>query len=139
MTGLVPGHIAHQCLDVRIIDVLLDLGIEHAAGEFGGDRADQEIQELLTHMGRDAGRVGGEVLDPAKVGAVLVPREFRHHLIEFPAHRAHVEPIHGRVIGGIETRTQQAFPLGQRRRIDTRIQYGNLFHPMTPARSAVSM
>ncbi len=53
---LVAAHIAEQFLNILVLDPLLDLGVEHAAGEFGSQRTDQEILELLAQFGWQASR-----------------------------------------------------------------------------------
>ncbi len=52
VAGFVTAHIGKQLANIRVCDPLLNLRVEHAAGEFGSQRADQEILELLAKFFR---------------------------------------------------------------------------------------
>ena len=58
-----------------LVTRLLDLRVEHAAGELGGDRADQEVEELLVQRLPAAREiVGVEIRRALEVAAVGVAR-----------------------------------------------------------------
>ncbi len=59
VAAFVARHVAHQRAHVLVLHVLLDLAVQHAAGELGGARADQELDELLR-----AGRAAVRALRP---------------------------------------------------------------------------
>ena len=106
VAGLVAAHEAEQFLDILVLDPLLDLRIEHAAGEFGGERADQEILELLAQLGRQRFQIVLEFVGLDEMRLVVIGAQFPDDRIPFGAHQADIEAIHRLEIGGIEARAE---------------------------------
>ena len=101
--GLVARHDGEDVLHVRVGHPLADFGIKYAAGEFGGDGADEELHQLLLQrlrQGLEPELVEGLGADEVALVQVLV--EFRHHGVPLGAHRTHVDPVHGGEIGRVE-------------------------------------
>jgi hypothetical protein len=51
VAGLVAAHVAEELADVGVLAAALHLLVEHAAGELGGERGDEEVGELLAQLG----------------------------------------------------------------------------------------
>ena len=117
VAGLVAGHEGEQVMDVAGCDALLDLGIEHAAGELGGDGADQEFEQLFAQRRVHVGEVDVELLVADEVALVGVGAQFGDQAVPFAADAADVDLGHGVEIGGVEARRQDRVLLGERRRV----------------------
>ena len=91
MPTLVARHQGEELAHVRVLDVLLELDIEHAAREFRRHRRDQEVLELLLEPFRQRGQV--EVvplvgaLEVALVGVVAHLLDQRVPVLAQPARR----------------------------------------------------
>jgi hypothetical protein len=113
MAAFVARHHAHQRLDVGVLDVLLDLVVQHAAGELAGDAAHQEVEEFLAQLGADAAEVllqlDLELGVALEVVVIVVALVLGHHRVPLGTHRRHVEPVERLVVGGVEARGQQRF------------------------------
>ena len=106
MAGLVAAHEAEQLLDILVLDPLLDLRIEHAAGEFGGERADQEILEFLAQLGRQRFQIVLEFVGLDEMRLVVIGAQLPDDRVPFGAHQADIEAIHRLEIGGVEARAE---------------------------------
>ena len=56
VAGLVAAHVFEQLDDVGVFAALSHLGVEHAAGEFSRQRADQEVDEFFAQAFRKLGQ-----------------------------------------------------------------------------------
>ena len=106
MAGLVAAHEAEQLLDILVLDPLLDLRIEHAAGEFRGQRAHQEILELLAQVRRQRFQIVLEFVGLDEMRLVVIGAQLLDHGVPFGAHQADIEAIHRLEIGGVEARAE---------------------------------
>ena len=115
MPRLVARHGAEQPPDVGVGDALLDLSVEHAAGELGGDRADQEVEELALQAGRHGGEIGIETLVAHEMAGIEVGVELGQQAVPLAAHQAHVDAVHVGEVGGVEARAEHGVALGGER------------------------
>ena len=108
VAGLVAGHVAEELADVGVLAAALHLLVEHAAGEFGRERGDEEVGELLAELGVHVLPVGlvplGVLLEVLLVGVRL---HLGDEHVPFGADRGHVDPVHLVEIGGVEARIEQ--------------------------------
>ncbi len=143
VAGFIAAHVAEQAAKIFVAAAFLDFGVEHAAGEFGGDRADQEIEKLAAERFGHAGDVDLEFIGAGEVTLVGVGLQLGHQGFPLIADRADVDLVEGGEIGGVEARAQhgavlRGFGLGVRRAVgagccdraghgvhDLRLRYGS--------------
>ena len=106
MARLVAAHEAEQFLNFLVLDALLDFRIEHAAGKFGRQRADQKILELLAQLGRKTFEIVLELVRLDEVRLVVIGAQFLDDSVPLRPHQTDVEAIHRVEIGGVEARAE---------------------------------
>jgi hypothetical protein len=103
---LIAAHIAEQGFQVRMRHALADLGIQHAAGEFGGDGGDEEIQQLAQQLRRIGADIDLERIRAHEMALVRIGLEFGDQPVPFLAHGGYVDLLQRGEIGGVEARAQ---------------------------------
>ena len=100
------GHEGEEVVDVAFGDALLDFGVEDAAGEFGGNGADEEIHEFGAQGGRAWRRSRDRrVRCGCEVGFVGMSRlSSAMRSSPFGADGGDVDALHGGEVGGVEAR-----------------------------------
>ena len=111
MARLVPSHVAHQRLDIRVVHIFVDFVVEDAARKFRGQRTDQEIKELLPelrgHFGEGFRDLDRELRGALEVVMVVVALVLGQHGVPLRTQGRDIEPVHGIKVGGVETWAQQ--------------------------------